>query len=61
MRIVDYVMSKPKMPMSKWIETLEKDKIEKHRDLVISCAEHYDRILIVEGGIKELFTKTVNI
>jgi len=61
MRIVDYVLSKPKMPMSKWVETLDKDKIDNHREIVLSCAEHYERIILVDESLKELLNKSVNI
>jgi len=57
MTIKEFVQAQGKMTINEWIKIIKESGFEKHEDVIIQCAEHFDLIII---NHKSNFNNTLN-
>ena len=44
--IKDYVLRQREMTINEWIEQITIDKLSKHQSIILSCADHFNKISV---------------
>jgi hypothetical protein len=50
MTIKEYVLNSENKGINQWLEQIKKDHLLKHQDLIIKCADQFNKITINENA-----------